>query len=61
MEEYDSGMTGMLMSMGIDKFSAQRRVSKLSNKPDATFVEVYGRGAIVSKANHARRSLDVKG
>ena len=46
MEEYISTMTDMLMSIGIDKSSAQRSVSKFPKKSDATSVEVYVRGAI---------------
>ena len=54
MEEYDSAMTDMLMSIGVDKFSAQKFVGQLSEKPDASFIEVYGRGAVVREVEDAR-------
>ena len=60
MEDYDSAMTDMLMSIGVDKFSAQTLVRQLSKTPDASFMEVYGRGAIVRRANDARRSIGGK-
>ena len=39
MEEYDSTATDMLMSIGVDKLSAQQFVDKLCKKPDGTFIE----------------------
>ena len=36
MEEYDSAMTDMLMSIGVDKLSATQLMGKSSKKPDAS-------------------------
>ena len=61
MEAHDSAMSDMLMSIGVDQFSAQKCVGQLSKKPESSFIEAYCRGAIVREANDARRSIGVKG
>ena len=55
-------MMDYLISAGVDPVTAKHRLNAMiAPKPTATFMEVYGRGAIVDCANRARRDLNLKG
>ena len=55
-------MMDYLISSGVDPVVAKHRLNAMTApKPTATFMEVYGRGAIVECANRARRDLNIEG
>ena len=58
----DEAMVDHLKVLGVpDQIARDKIMSMRSQRPAATFTEVYGGGAIVDCANHARRSLNLKG
>ena len=62
--EPDTSMADVLASRGADEATASRYIKKLKKKTEAcesTFIEEYGRGAIVTQANNVRRDVNVKG
>ena len=54
-------MIDYLVIIGADRTEARHKVNAMMGKGPATFMEVYGRGAIVEEANKSRRRLDLKG
>ena len=59
----DSGMNlDALILAGVDPVVAKKFVLALNHdKPGVTFMELYGRGAIVDDANGPRRALNIEG
>ena len=58
----DEAMLDYLMSLGVTKVTASATINSMrSERPPATFMEIYGGGAIKDCANKTRRDLNVKG
>ena len=54
-------MMDYLISTGVDRETAQNHLKAMRpHRSPTTFMEVYGRGAIVDCANRARRDLNVQ-
>ena len=51
-----------LVNAGVDPAVAKKHCAALTGQlPEASFVELYGRGAVVDEANGPRRNLNVRG
>ena len=62
MDVAEDAMVDSLRIAGAIPQDAKTHVNAmLGSKPKATFMEVYGGGAIADCANHARRNLNLQG
>lgn len=62
MDDGQDRMVSYLVTAGVPRDVAKSKVcAMMSKRPAATFMEVYGRGAIVQCANQARRDLNLQG
>ena len=60
-EAEESKTVHALVSSGVDRALAVKKAKDLIAPDEATFMELYGRGAIMREANGARRDLNVHG